>query len=133
MYVFPGGPSYSRRFSLSRVTNVSRQQVNGEPKPLGYAYEGRNRVNEAWGAARERSGVDARGWHDLRHHYASVLIGAGCSIRAVQDALGHSNASETLDTYSHLRPSDEDRVREALDGAMRIKPDAAKRIESPVG
>jgi integrase len=53
-------------------------------------------------------------FHDLRHHYASVLIAAGCSIKAVQNALGHANASETLDTYSHLWPSDEDRMREAV-------------------
>jgi integrase len=41
-------------------------------------------------------------FHDLRHHVASVLIAAGCSIKAVQEGLGHANASETLDTYSQL-------------------------------
>jgi site-specific recombinase XerD len=55
-------------------------------------------------------------FHDLRHHYASVLIAPGCSIKAVQEALGHKNASETLDTYSHLWPADEDRVRDAIEG-----------------
>jgi integrase len=55
-------------------------------------------------------------FHDLRHHYASVLIAAGCSIKAVQEALGHKNARETVDTYSHLRPADEDRVRDAIEG-----------------
>jgi Phage integrase family len=55
-------------------------------------------------------------FHALRHHYASALIAAGCSIKAVQEALGHKNASETLDTYSHLWPADEDRVRDAIEG-----------------
>jgi site-specific recombinase XerD len=62
-------------------------------------------------------------FHDLRHHFASVLIAAGCSIKAVQSALGHANASETLDTYSHLWPADEDRIREAvqsLHGPSRV-------------
>jgi site-specific recombinase XerD len=62
-------------------------------------------------------------FHDMRHHYASVLIAAGCSIKAVQSALGHANASETLDTYSHLWPADEDRIRdavEALHGRSRV-------------
>ena len=62
-------------------------------------------------------------FHDLRHHYASALIAAGRSIKAVQEALGHKNASETLDTYSHLFPSDEDRLRdavEALHGPSRL-------------
>jgi integrase len=62
-------------------------------------------------------------FHDLRHHFASVLIAAGCSVKAVQSALGHANASETLDTYSHLRPADEDRIRgavQALHGPPRV-------------
>jgi site-specific recombinase XerD len=37
-------------------------------------------------------------FHDLRHYYASALIAAGSSIKAVQEALGHKNARETLDT-----------------------------------
>jgi integrase len=35
----------------------------------------------------------------------------------VQRALGHSKATTTLDTYSHLWPSAEDRTRQAA-GAM---------------
>jgi hypothetical protein len=34
---------------------------------------------------------------------------------AVQHALGHSTPSITLDVYSHLWPSDEDRLRHAID------------------
>jgi len=48
-----------------------------------------------------------------------VLIGAGCSIKAVQESLGHATASETLDTYAHLWPADEDRIREAVGAAHR--------------
>ena len=33
----------------------------------------------------------------------------------VQSFLGHKNASETLDTYGHLWPGDEDRIRAAID------------------
>src|SRR5829696_3677677 len=65
--------------------------------------------------AREVAGLPSSvTFHDLRHHFASVLIAAGCSIKAVQEALGHANASETLDTYSHLWPADEDRIRDAV-------------------
>ena len=74
--------------------------------------------------AREDAGLPATvTFHDLRHHYASVTIAGGCSIKAVQSALGHKNASETLDTYSHLWPADEDRLRdavEALHGPSRV-------------
>jgi integrase len=56
-------------------------------------------------------------FHDLRHHFASVLIAAGCSIKAVQSALGHANASETLDTYSHLWPRE---AVQSLHGPSRV-------------
>jgi integrase len=76
--------------------------------------------------SRARAGAglpESVSFHDLRHHFASALIGAGCSIKAVQQALGHANASETLDTYSHLWPADDDRIRdaaEAVHGPSRV-------------
>lgn len=44
-------------------------------------------------------------FHDLRHCYASLLIQAGVHVRSIQDALGHSNITMTLNTYSHLLPN----------------------------
>jgi hypothetical protein len=40
--------------------------------------------------------------HDLRHTTASVLLAAGTHPKVVQDLLGHSTITLTLDTYSHL-------------------------------
>ena len=61
--------------------------------------------------------VDLEGlhFHDLRHYYASLLIRHGESVKTVQARLGHANAAETLDTYSHLWPDSDDRTREAVD------------------
>ena len=56
--------------------------------------------------------------HDLRHFYASGLIAAGCDVVTVQRALGHAKASTTLNTYSHLWPTAEDRTRTAAAGLM---------------
>lgn len=56
--------------------------------------------------------------HDLRHFYASGLIAAGCDVVTVQQALGHSSATTTLNTYSHLSPTAEDRTRKAAAGLM---------------
>lgn len=84
----------------------------------------RTAFGEAIRSARTTAGLPATvSFHDLRHHFASVLIAAGCSIKAVQSALGHANASETLDTYSHLWPADEGRIRDAIEnvhGASRV-------------
>ena len=39
-------------------------------------------------------------------------------MKAVQHAFGHASATTTLDTYGHLWPGDEDRIRQAVDGAL---------------
>lgn len=61
------------------------------------------------------AGAPGAHFHDLHHHYASVLIQAGISVKVVQARLGHATATETLDTYAHLWPADEDRTRAAID------------------
>jgi len=56
--------------------------------------------------------------HALRHTYASSLIAAGCDVVTVQRALGHAQPSITLNVYSHLWPSAEDKTRAATAGFM---------------
>lgn len=68
----------------------------------------------AWKRARRDTGLSHVRFHDLRHHFASALIAGGCSVKVVQEYLGHASASETLDTYSHLWEDDDDRAREAI-------------------
>lgn len=55
------------------------------------------------------------GMHALRHFYASVLIDAGESIKAVAEYLGHADPGFTLRVYAHLFPSSEERARAAID------------------
>lgn len=55
--------------------------------------------------------------HDLRHHFASLLLAAGESVVAVAERLGHDDASLVLSTYGHLMPDSEDRTRRAVDAA----------------
>ena len=70
-----------------------------------------------WRIVRAEVGIEHR-LHDLRHFYASGLIAAGCDVVTVQRALGHSSASVTLDTYSHLWPDANDRTRKAGAGVL---------------
>ncbi|GCE18570.1 site-specific integrase [Dictyobacter kobayashii] len=44
-------------------------------------------------------------FHDLRHSVASLLLASGIHVKIVQELLGHSQVSITLDTYSHVLPS----------------------------
>ncbi|RAO34481.1 hypothetical protein PSN13_03348 [Micromonospora saelicesensis] len=56
--------------------------------------------------------------HILRHTYASVLLDAGESIKALSTYLGHADPGFTLRTYTHLLPTSEDRTRRAIDTAF---------------
>ncbi|MEV6106658.1 tyrosine-type recombinase/integrase [Streptomyces sp. NPDC051940] len=59
------------------------------------------------------------GMHALRHFYASVLLDAGESIKALAEYLGHSDPGFTLRTYTHLLPNSQDRARRAIDASFR--------------
>ncbi|MBI4882891.1 MAG: tyrosine-type recombinase/integrase [Actinobacteria bacterium] len=63
------------------------------------------------------AGLDRTRTHDLRHVAASSLIAAGLSVAAVQAVLGHASPAETLDVYTHLWPTDEERTRDAIEAA----------------
>lgn len=77
-----------------------------------------NDIDWRWRATRTSAGLTHVRLHDLRHFYASGLIAAGCDVVTVQRALGHSTATTTLNTYSHLWPTAEDRTRAAAAGLM---------------
>lgn len=83
----------------------------------------RNMRSQVWQTAREKVPGIGDGWHQLRHHHASLLIAAGLSPVAVAHRLGHKDANETLKTYAHLWPNDDDRMVAASDG-MVVWPEA---------
>lgn len=82
--------------------------------PYAHAYYG----TRIFAAAVGRAGVPpSTTSHDLRHHYASVLLAQGESVVAVAERLGHHNAALVLSTYGHLMLDSEDRTRRAVDSA----------------
>ncbi|SIR60231.1 tyrosine-type recombinase/integrase [Micromonospora avicenniae] len=62
------------------------------------------------------------GMHVLRHTYASVLLDAGESLKALSAYLGHSDPGFTLRIYTHLLLAGEDRIRRAIDHAFTDDP-----------
>ncbi|WP_308196239.1 tyrosine-type recombinase/integrase [Nocardioides bruguierae] len=79
----------------------------------------RNHVNGyVWRPALKAAGIDAgtdTGMHALWHFYASALLEAGVSIKALSEYLGHHDPAFTLRTYTHLMPTSNDAVRHAID------------------
>jgi integrase len=54
-------------------------------------------------------------FHDLRHSAATILLGRGVHPKVVQELLGHSTISMTLDIYSHVLPSIQQEAMSKLD------------------
>lgn len=65
-------------------------------------------------------------FHDLRHTCASLGVASGANVKQVQEMLGHSSITITLDRYSHLFPSDHETLAERLDATF-----AAAEVSEP--
>jgi len=87
-------------------------------------------VGPMWHRARGRAKCDGMHLHHLRHFYASGLIAAGCDVVTVQRALGHSSATVTLSTYSHLWPTAEDKTRTAAASMLAEVLDVADSLRT---
>ncbi|MHB1630078.1 MAG: tyrosine-type recombinase/integrase, partial [Bacilli bacterium] len=70
-----------------------------------------NRIQDKVGLKRMR-------FHDLRHWHASVLVEAGTDIATIQQRLGHSRASTTLDIYIHLFGIHDERPANIIGSAL---------------
>ncbi|MCL5981376.1 MAG: site-specific integrase [Firmicutes bacterium] len=56
--------------------------------------------------------------HDLRHTHATLLLQRGIPAKLVQERLGHSSITMTLDLYSHVTPEMQKLAAESLNGLM---------------
>jgi integrase len=65
----------------------------------------RGYVTEALKKALSRAGLPEIRFHDLRHTCATLLLTKGIHPKIVQEILGHSSITITLDTYSHVLPN----------------------------
>ena len=57
-------------------------------------------------------------FHDLRHSTATLLLSLGVHPKVVQELLGHSQVSVTLDTYSHVLPDMQSEAMAEMDALL---------------
>lgn len=67
-------------------------------------------------------------FHDLRHTNATLLLSAGVHPKVVQERLGHSQISVTMDIYTHVL---EGMQREAVDKLGAMLGAATAKLEKP--
>lgn len=65
-----------------------------------------------------RAGVPRIRFHDLRHTCATLLLAEGVHPKIVQERLGHSDISMTLNRYSHVTPGMQRQAADILDAAL---------------
>jgi len=80
-------------------------------------YPGTLRAN--WLGIVRQAGLDHLRFHDLRHAHASLLLASGEHPKVVQERLGHSSISTTMDIYSHVASGIQAGAAERLAARLR--------------
>jgi integrase len=65
----------------------------------------RGRIHYNWAVALKKAELPRIRLHDLRHTAATLMLRQGVHPKVVQEMLGHSSISITLDIYSHVAPT----------------------------
>jgi len=60
---------------------------------------------KTWAGILSDAEIEHRGFHQVRHTFATFAISSGVPITVVSDTLGHSNTGITLSIYAHVMPS----------------------------
>ena len=80
-----------------------------------------NTVTHAWIKLVRRAGIRAIRLHSARHTRASLMLKAGTHPKIVQERLGHSSVTITLDTYSHVAPGLQEAAAKRFDEAFTAR------------
>ncbi len=75
-------------------------------------YFSRPRLYSRFKKLLKEAGLPGMRYHDLRHSAATILLSMGVPAKVVQQILGHSNISTTLNIYGHVLP---EMHRDAMD------------------
>lgn len=78
-------------------------------------------------AALRRAGLRRVRFHDLRHSFASNLLGAGVDVVTVSKALGHANPHITFTVYAHAIPKERHGAGDAL---ARLMAHSGNKVET---
>ena len=79
----------------------------------------------------KKAGLPHIRFHDLRHSAATLLLAEGVHPKVVQELLGHSSISMTMDVYSHVLPSMQQDAISRLNSALgKYEGDGSKDVQA---
>jgi len=82
--------------------------VTGQVLPAASALRGLlcclDYVTRHFGRLMAQSGLPLTRVHDLRHGAATLALASGVEMKVVQDMLGHSSITITIETYTDVLP-----------------------------
>jgi integrase len=79
-----------------------------------------NTISRAWTVIAHRAGVKVIRFNDARHTHASLMLKQGIHPKVVQERLGHSSISTTLNIYSHVAPGMQQAAANKFDDILQV-------------
>jgi integrase len=76
-------------------------------------------ITHAWVKLARKCGLEGVRLHDARHTHATIMLKQGIHPKIVQERLGHSTISTTLDTYSHVAPGLQEAAARGFDDVLK--------------
>ena len=89
------------------------------PSTIGTLKDPRNLI-KVFKQYLKKAGLPEIRFHDLRHTAATLMLQMGTHPKIVQERLGHSDISLTLNTYSHVMPSMQEEVATKMDEMLTL-------------
>ena len=72
-------------------------------------------------------------FHDLRHTFATLLLEAGEAPKIIQELLGHSTITTTMDIYAHVGENIKQKTISRLDSLLEVETDKKVHLDSKQG
>src|SRR5260370_27942104 len=89
---------------------------------------GANHVVEEFKLLLKQAGLPDIRFHDLRHSAATLLLSLGIHPKVVQELLGHTQISITMDVYSHVLPGMQQDAMGKLNEALSKRESDKRKI-----
>lgn len=102
-----------------RFRDIYRDQGIVFAKPDG-GFEDPREILRSFHKILEEAGVRKCRFHDLRHTFASILLNEGESMKVIQELLGHSTITTTMDIYSHVAKETKEKSVKVIERAIRV-------------